>query len=100
MRDGKGANVLRYNIVEGCLTAVVALASFFIIPDFPEEAGFLTGDERAFVKARLQADVGNSGRHTPLTIRSVLAVFKDCQFKLLAPTILTSSRAYPCHPQP
>ena len=43
-------------ILEGLLTVVAGVASFFIIQDFPDNARFLTERERAFVIHRLQAD--------------------------------------------
>ncbi len=41
-------------ILEGLLTVIVALASYFLLYDFPETAGFLTEEERAFVVYRLK----------------------------------------------
>ncbi|KAF1739014.1 putative transporter C11D3.18C [Beauveria bassiana] len=41
-------------ILEGLVTIVVAVVSFFTLYDFPETAGFLTEDERAFVVYRLK----------------------------------------------
>src|ERR1700753_3151095 len=49
-------------ILEGVLTCVVAILFFFIIPNFPEDAQWLSDDERAYVQARLQADQGKSAR--------------------------------------
>jgi sugar phosphate permease len=53
-------------ILEGILTVLVALVAFFIVNDFPETAGFLTEEERAFVVYRLkyqgQAEGKNGGR--------------------------------------
>jgi hypothetical protein len=59
------------------------MSFFFLVPDFPEEASFLTEAERRFVKARLQDDVGSSSRHEILGFRQVLNVFKDCEWNLL-----------------
>lgn len=61
---------------------MVSFLFYFVIVDFPEEAKFLTDEERAFVKARLQEDVGESARETEITLKDVLAVFKDCEFLL------------------
>lgn len=58
---------------------------YFIIVDFPEEAKFLTDEERAFVKARLQGDVGESAREEKIKLKDVLAVFKDCKFRFTCP---------------
>ncbi|KAF2014647.1 MFS general substrate transporter [Aaosphaeria arxii CBS 175.79] len=41
-------------ILEGILTVVVAVIAFFTLYDFPETAGFLTEEERAFVVFRLK----------------------------------------------
>lgn len=61
------------------MTCVASVILFFTISDFPEEVTWLSAEEKDFVKARLHADVGQSRRHDPLTLRSVLNVFKDCE---------------------
>ncbi|KAH9832608.1 MFS general substrate transporter [Rhodofomes roseus] len=43
-------------IIEGLVTIVAGVLSFFIIQDFPDTARFLTEEERTFVVRRLQAD--------------------------------------------
>ena len=43
-------------ILEGLLTVIAGIASFFIVQDFPDTARFLSERERAFVIHRLQAD--------------------------------------------
>ncbi|KAL6707164.1 High-affinity nicotinic acid transporter [Coniothyrium glycines] len=68
-------------ILEGLLTIVVSFAFFFLLPNFPEEVKWLTEDERAFVKARLQIDQGKSARERPIKGRDVVNVFKD--FKVI-----------------
>ncbi|EKM59630.1 uncharacterized protein PHACADRAFT_205855 [Phanerochaete carnosa HHB-10118-sp] len=45
-------------ILEGLLTSIVGILSFFLISDFPEEAKWLSAEEKDFVKTRLQEDVG------------------------------------------
>lgn len=64
-------------ILEGTLTVLVSFAFFFLLPNFPEEVKWLTEDERAYVKARLQADQGKSARDRPIKLRDVGNVFKD-----------------------
>ncbi|KAK0188656.1 MFS general substrate transporter [Armillaria mellea] len=49
--DGVGGNIL-----EGLLTVVAALASYWIIQDFPDTAKFLSEAERTVVIRRLQAE--------------------------------------------
>lgn len=48
-----------------------------MLPNFPEESAWLTEEERAFVKARLQIDQGNSAAERKITIRDIGRVFKD-----------------------
>ncbi|TFK88000.1 MFS general substrate transporter [Polyporus arcularius HHB13444] len=43
-------------ILEGLFTVLCAVASFFILSDFPDTAKFLTETERVWVVRRLQAD--------------------------------------------
>jgi MFS family permease len=50
-------------IIEGILTCVVAIVSWFIILDFPDKAertGFLTHSQAAFVLQRIEDDRGDS----------------------------------------
>ncbi|KAF8315931.1 MFS general substrate transporter [Clavulina sp. PMI_390] len=65
-------------IVEGLMTVVAGFASYWMIQDFPEDAKFLTEDERAFVIARLQADNQRSaGGAEKLSRHHVWAAMKD-----------------------
>ncbi|KAM5531745.1 hypothetical protein V8D89_014594 [Ganoderma adspersum] len=64
-------------ILEGAATVFFSFILYFTISDFPEEAKWLTKEEKEFVKARLYEDVGESRRDEPLTVKGVLAVFKD-----------------------
>ena len=64
-------------ILEGCLTCVVSFVWYFIIPDFPEDAKWLTESEREYVKARLRDDQGKSALERRITFRDVLNCFKD-----------------------
>ncbi|KAF4314133.1 Major facilitator superfamily [Botryosphaeria dothidea] len=64
-------------ILEGLLTVIVSLVFFFLIPNFPEEAKWLSEDEKRYVKARLQADQGRSAAERKITLRDVGHVFKD-----------------------
>jgi MFS family permease len=64
-------------ILEGTLTCVVAILFFFLLPDFPEEAKWLKEDERAYVRARLEADQGKNAIEHKITLRDVGRVFKD-----------------------
>ncbi|KAI0807684.1 MFS general substrate transporter [Fomes fomentarius] len=64
-------------ILEGALTVVASVILFFTISDFPEEAAWLSQEEKEIVKARLYAEVGPSRRHDQLTLKHVLEVLKD-----------------------
>ncbi|KAH0537605.1 hypothetical protein FGG08_005597 [Glutinoglossum americanum] len=64
-------------ILEGVLTCVVALAFFFLLPDFPERSKWLTEEERVYVVARLRSDQGKSEVEKPIKARDVVNVFRD-----------------------
>nr|OQO15450.1 hypothetical protein B0A51_16239 [Rachicladosporium sp. CCFEE 5018] len=64
-------------ILEGALTVIVACIFFFVIPDFPEEAKWLTSEEKTYVVARLRADQGRSARERPITGKDILGVLSD-----------------------
>jgi len=64
-------------ISEGLMTVGCAVVVFFFAADFPEEAKWLSDGERAFAKARLAEDVGDSQLDVRPTCRDVLGVFKD-----------------------
>ncbi|KAK0205447.1 major facilitator superfamily domain-containing protein [Desarmillaria ectypa] len=64
-------------ILEGLATALFGIAWFFLLPDFPEEAKFLSQEERDFVRKRLADDVGDSAHQKKATWRDILAVLKD-----------------------
>ncbi|THV07658.1 MFS general substrate transporter [Dendrothele bispora CBS 962.96] len=44
-------------IIEGLLTIVIALFSYWVIQDFPESAKFISEEERVFIIRRLQEDM-------------------------------------------
>ena len=72
-------------IIEGIITIAIALCSFFVIPDFPEETKWLSEEERNFVRARLALDFGKSNTHVAVGWRDVLNVFKDCMAQWITP---------------
>lgn len=70
-------------ILEGLLTCVVAIVWYFAISDFPEDAKWLSEEERAFVKGRLQADQGRSNFEHKLGLKDVGRFFSmDLKFIL------------------
>ncbi|OGM50571.1 MFS transporter, partial [Aspergillus bombycis] len=64
-------------IIEGVLTCVVAIICYFLVTDFPEDAKWLTDEEREFVREKLAADTGKAAPDAQLSLRDVLGVFKD-----------------------
>jgi len=64
-------------ILEGILTFVIGVIFLFTFPTFPEEAKWLTEDERAYIKARLEADQGRNAAERKITFRDVITVMKD-----------------------
>ncbi|GAB1203768.1 hypothetical protein APSETT445_002408 [Aspergillus pseudonomiae] len=64
-------------IIEGVLTCVVAIICYFLVTDFPEDAKWLTEEEREFVREKLAADTGKAAPDAKLSLRDVLGVFKD-----------------------
>ncbi|KAE9973862.1 hypothetical protein EG328_004192 [Venturia inaequalis] len=64
-------------ILEGTLTCLVSFAFFFLIPTFPEDAKWLTPEERTYVSARLRQDQGRSALERKITLSDVVQVFKD-----------------------
>lgn len=64
-------------ILEGVLTCVVAAVFVFLLPSFPEDAKWLTEEEREYVTARLQVDQGRSAAERKITPRDVGRVLKD-----------------------
>lgn len=50
-------------IIEGLLTVVIGIASFWMVHDFPSEAKFLSPEDRRRVIIRLQSDQQSSAKH-------------------------------------
>jgi len=67
------------------VTVGCAVLVFVLITDFPEEARWLSKNEKDFVKARLADDIGDSQLHVQITLRDVLGVFKDPKIFLGGP---------------
>jgi hypothetical protein len=64
-------------IIEGLLTIVVGLLSFFMVHDFPDDAKFLSDDDRARVIRRLKLDKQSSAEHEEFKMHYVWAALKD-----------------------
>ncbi|KAL2607437.1 hypothetical protein R1flu_026010 [Riccia fluitans] len=71
-------------ILEGLATVLAATISFWLVPDFPDTAKFLTPEERAFTVSRLQADAQLSAGHfEAFTFNRLLNALKDWKTPVL-----------------
>ena len=64
-------------ILEGLATVLVGIASFWMVFDFPDEAKFLSPDDRRRVIRRLKADQQSSAEHENFQISYFWASVKD-----------------------
>lgn len=88
-------------ILEGLLTVLVGIASFWMVHDFPNDAKFLTDDERARVLYRLKGQARHEAFETRYLWDSLkdwkmwlgMAIYMGCDmplyaFSLFLPTII------------
>ncbi|OIW32769.1 MFS general substrate transporter [Coniochaeta ligniaria NRRL 30616] len=64
-------------IIEGLMTVVIAVASFWMVHDFPDDAKFLSDDDRARVIRRLKMDKQSSAEHEEFKMTYVWAALSD-----------------------
>ncbi|KAF2185029.1 MFS nicotinic acid transporter-like protein Tna1 [Zopfia rhizophila CBS 207.26] len=64
-------------ILEGLATIIVGIISYWMVHDFPDEARFLTSDDRARVIRRLKADKQSSAEHEAFKMDYFWASVKD-----------------------
>ncbi|RKF56222.1 putative transporter [Erysiphe neolycopersici] len=64
-------------ILEGSLTVILGIASFWLVHDFPEKATFLTPEDRARVIHRLKDENRGSANHEKFEMRYFLMALKD-----------------------
>ncbi|KAG9785674.1 pantothenate transporter liz1, partial [Aureobasidium melanogenum] len=64
-------------ILEGLATVVVAFLSFFMVHDFPDDAKFLSEDDRRRVIRRLKLDQQSSAEHEEFKMAYLWASLKD-----------------------
>ncbi|KAK2605840.1 hypothetical protein QQS21_003794 [Conoideocrella luteorostrata] len=64
-------------IIEGILTVAVGFISFFMVQDFPDEARFLSSQDRARVLFRLKNDNQSSAKHENFKWDYAWAAVKD-----------------------
>ncbi|KAL2154571.1 hypothetical protein VTH82DRAFT_3247 [Thermothelomyces myriococcoides] len=94
-------------IIEGLLTIVIGIASFWMVHDFPDEARFLSEDDRARVILRLRQDQQASANHESFKMTWFWQAVRDWKmwvgmlmymgcdmplyaFSLFLPTIITN----------
>jgi MFS family permease len=64
-------------ILEGLITILIGFASFWMVYDFPDEAKFLSPEDRERVLYRLKQDKQASAQHENFKIDYLWAAFKD-----------------------
>jgi hypothetical protein len=62
--------------MEAIITMGVSIIGFFIIVPFPENASFLTADEKALLEARMEQD-GGSVKNDQISIQRILPMLAD-----------------------
>ena len=63
--------------MEGLVTLILSIAAFFLVVPLPENATFLTLDEKAFLLKRLEQDVKENSAESdsaPLGFREVVRI--------------------------
>ena len=71
-------------ILEGLATVLIGLVSFFMVHDFPDEATFLSDEDRRRVIRRLKVDQQSSAEHEEFRIAYFWAAIKDWKMYLYA----------------
>ncbi|KAK4952134.1 hypothetical protein LTR10_010054 [Elasticomyces elasticus] len=64
-------------ILEGLVTVLIGLASYWFVHDFPDDAKFLSDVDRQRVIRRLKADAQSSAEHEEFKMSYFWASFKD-----------------------
>lgn len=62
--------------MESIITIVVSLIGFFLVVPFPNNANFLTMEERRLLLARLEEE-GGTVRHDNISFRRILPMLAD-----------------------
>ena len=75
MDDNRGYSSWRWLfILEGIVTILIGIGSFFAVSDFPAQARWLKADEREFIMARSDSNEAKSQR---ITFQDVLSFLTD-----------------------
>ena len=78
-------------ILEGLLTCVLSFVASFTVTDFPEDAKWLSENERSIVLSRLANDQGRSGLEEKFRLRDLFLIVKDWKVFLSAPIYFSIS---------
>ena len=71
-------------ILEGLATLIVGGVSFWLVHDFPDDAKFLSPEDRARVLRRLKADAQSSAEHEEFKMSYFWASVKDWKTYMFA----------------
>ncbi|KAJ4355059.1 hypothetical protein N0V95_003277 [Ascochyta clinopodiicola] len=63
-------------IIEGCITILVSVACWPVVPPFPENCNFLSPEDKAFMLARVKADGGHVA-DDEITFKKALYYLRD-----------------------
>ncbi|PVU88192.1 hypothetical protein BB561_005967 [Smittium simulii] len=75
----KIGNLMPFQVIfllEGAITLVICMASYFIIQDYPDQAKFFTKEEHELVVRRLRADQGMASQ-AKVTFKETLEILLD-----------------------
>ncbi|RPA87820.1 MFS transporter [Ascobolus immersus RN42] len=67
-------------ILEGIMTCVVGVVSYWACPDFPEDVKWVNDEEREFIRKRLAKDVGEAQKDEKIRLRDLSVIFTDYKF--------------------
>lgn len=91
-------------IIEGAITVVVALAAFWVLPNFPTTTGWLTEQERELAVWRLQEDIGEEdfgvGEGQERFWWGLKLAFADPKTYILVPELLFPNICHSLSPAP
>lgn len=79
-------------IVEGLVTVVAGVLSFWLVQDFPDTATFLTEEERTLIVRRLQEDGQFSAAGETLKLDSLVKALVDWKTWIGSECIIAKSR--------
>ena len=76
-------------ILEGTMTCVLAIVAFFTVSDFPEDANWLTPEEKLARVEWLAAEQGPTGFESSVAPKDIIKVLSDWKVLLAAPLYLS-----------